>query len=462
MAKTKRAPIVTILGHVDSGKTSLLDAIRKTDVAAKEEGGITQSIRASQVITKEGKKITFIDTPGHSAFSQMRSRGATLSDIAVLVVAGDSGVAPQTKESLEYIQEANVPFVVAVTKVDLATSNKQSVVSQLEKEGVLFEGRGGNTPCVYVSSKTGEGVSDLLEVITLVSEINETSADPEGSLEAVVVETRRSKRGNLVSAVIREGSVKCGQEIFSESNLLARVRALVNDKGENVKEAGPGDAVQILGFDKLPPVGSVLGPGGALPGVVQKRVKETREGVLNLVLRAETTGALEALEKEIPKGLDIISTSIGDVNESDIFLAKTTGSTIVGFGVKVGKDIVNLAKSEGVEIMKGVVIYELTKELEKLVKKDVGAKILGRAEIVRVFESKQGKIAGGKVVSGRITKGDKIEIVRGKIKLADVRIASLRQVKEDVNSASEAQEFGVTFTSPVDFREGDVLVSVRS
>ena len=254
--KNIRPPVVVVLGHVDHGKTSLLDYIRKTRVALREAGGITQNIGASQIITKSGKKITFIDTPGHAAFNKMRSRGAKVADIAILIVASDAGVQPQTKEAIDHIRKSEIPFIVTITKVDLQTANSESVLNQLEKEGILLEKRGGDTPLIEVSSKTGQGIDDLLETISLLADITRIKGDPKKELEAVVIETSKDKSGPLVNVIVRNGTIKVGETLYIE-NGCAKIRNLKTNKG-NVKVVFPGDPAQILGFDLLPEIGTKL------------------------------------------------------------------------------------------------------------------------------------------------------------------------------------------------------------
>ncbi|MFI5240820.1 MAG: translation initiation factor IF-2, partial [Microgenomates group bacterium] len=251
----QRQPIVTVLGHVDHGKTSLLDAIRKTTVASGEAGGITQSIGSSVVTTPSGKKITFIDTPGHAAFTKMRSRGAKVADIAILVIAADDGIKPQTKEAIKIIKESGTPFIVAVTKIDIAGVNPEMARGQLEGEEILFEGRGGETPFIPLSSKTGVGVNDLLEMIALLSEVHGFTGDISAPLEAVVIESFKDRRGVVANVVVRNGNLKVGEEVFSEG-IQGKIRAIHNDKGESVKEVGPGEPAQIIGFSEVPQVGA--------------------------------------------------------------------------------------------------------------------------------------------------------------------------------------------------------------
>ncbi|MEJ2441604.1 MAG: GTP-binding protein, partial [Patescibacteria group bacterium] len=320
--KKVRPPIVTVLGHVDHGKTTLLDALRKTSVARKEAGGITQSTGASVVTTKEGKKITFIDTPGHAAFAEMRSRGAQLADIALLVVAADDGVKPQTIEALKYIKEAKIPFIVVISKIDISPSIVP-IKGQLEKEGVLFEGRGGDTPLVALSAKTKKGIDELIEMITLVSEVNEIKADEGGELEAIVVETGKDTRGPTASVVVREGTLSVRDEILMDG-IECRVRGLFNYEGKSVKKVLPGEPALVLGLKELPPVGtkvtSLKGGETKKDEVIKKDAKQSsvEEGQIAVVLKARSAGALEALLVNLPKDVVVVNSGVGPVNESDV------------------------------------------------------------------------------------------------------------------------------------------------
>ena len=373
----KRQPIVTILGHVDHGKTTLLDNLRETKVADREAGGITQSIGASIVETSSGQKITFIDTPGHAAFSGMRSRGAKVCDIAVLVVAADDGVKPQTKEAITFIREAKIPFIVALTKTDLPGANVQNALSTLEQEGIYFEGRGGDTSYVEVSAKKNIGIDKLLELIILVADITDILADPDGDLEAVVIETGKDNRGPLASVIVRNGSLEVGKEISAEKK-STKIRGIFNYLNKPVKKIAPGEPALVLGFSQVPPVGAVITFAGKeskkTANKEQKSVTKGKveEGQLPLILKAQNQGSLEALLGVLPKEVFIVSASVGDISENDIFLAKTSGAAIFTFGVKVAGKIQKLAETEKVEVKSFKIIYELLELVEKIVKSGRG------------------------------------------------------------------------------------------
>ncbi|MFV1917525.1 MAG: translation initiation factor IF-2 [Patescibacteria group bacterium] len=459
-----RPPIVVVLGHVDHGKTTLLDKIRKTNATAREPGGITQGISASSITTKQGKTITFIDTPGHAAFAKMRSRGAKLSDLAILVVAADDGVKPQTEEALSYIKEIKIPFIVAANKVDLQTSNVKKVKSQLEKAGVAFEGSGGDTPLISVSAKTGKGLDELLEMITLVSEVIGIEGDPEGKIKGAIVETGKDKRGPLATVVIRNGTLKVGDEIFSEG-IKCRVKRIFENEGGKHQEINPGEAGLVLGFSKTPPVGaSVVSKSKEFSekaAVVKKRtIKKIEEGEIPIVIKAENTGSLEAVISNLPKGIVAIGSGVGDVNESDIFLAKSAeDSRIFVFKAKATASVLKLAESDGVKIEMFDVIYDFIQRLEKLLKKGE-EKVLGKAEILASFPYNDKRVAGSKVTEGRIAKGDLIALVRKDREIGKTKAVSLKKEKKDISVAKKDEEFGIILGPQLDFKIGDVIRSV--
>jgi translation initiation factor IF-2 len=460
----ERPPIVTVLGHVDHGKTTLLDAIRKTNVAAKEAGGITQSIGASQIITKEGKKITFIDTPGHAAFTKMRSRGAQVADIAILVVAAEDGVKPQTLEALQLIKEVKIPFIVAITKIDLPSADIEGARGQLEKQGVAFEGRGGDVPLALVSGKTGKGVEDLLGLVSLVAEVAGVSGSPANAFAGVVIETQKSKSGPLVSAVVRDGTLAAGDVIGAEG-LNCKVKGLFNDKGIGVKQALPGDAVGILGFSELPPVGSQLSI--TVAGSVRKEELKVvprfklQKGQIPVIVKARNAGSLEAILANLPPQIVVVESGVGDVFESDILLAKASGvSRILAFEAKVAPAVAKLADAEEVRIESFNIIYELFERIDELLKKGE-LEIVGKAEIIAQFPFNDKKIAGCKVVAGKITKGDTLILLRGEKQLGRVRSLSLKKQKQEITEAKAGEEFGILFEPQLDFAIDDVLVSVR-
>ena len=459
MKKPTRSPIVCVLGHVDHGKTTLLDAIRATSVAAKEAGGITQGIGAS-VVTTKGKQITFIDTPGHAAFSNMRSRGSKVADIAILVVDASSGVKPQTIEAIQLIKSAKIPFIVVITKIDLPSANIEEVKGQLTKEGILFEGRGGDTPIVPVSAKESKGLSELLETISLVAEVNEVKGNPDSPLEAVVIESGKDKRGTVASIVVRAGKIKIGDKIYAEG-ISGKVRALFNDKLESVKEIGPGEPAQVLGFEDVPPVGANV-TFGVIPQDFKpqsQKPAEVAQGEIPILIKAKDLGSLEALEGSIPKEFKVIVKGVGDIYESDVLSAKANGARIFAFASGVSSSVEKLAETEGVSIEKFEIIYELIERLENLFKKGE-VEILGKAEIITSFPYNSKKVAGCKVISGRIALKDNLILMRDDKEVERVKISSMKKEKQEINEAKAGEEFGVLFEPQLDFVKGDVLVSV--
>ena len=461
--KKSRPPVVAVLGHVDHGKTSLLDTIRKTHIVKKEAGGITQSIGAWLVSTKGGKRITFIDTPGHAAFSKMRSRGAKVADIVVLVVAADDGVKPQTKEAIEHINSTNTPFIVAVTKMDLPGANLESVKGQLEKEGVLFEGRGGDTPCLGVSAKETKGIDELLETISLMAEVAELSGDEEDSLLAVVIETNREKMGPAVSVIVKEGSLEVGKKIEADGN-EASVRGIFDSEGEKIKKTLPGEPALILGFSNLPGVGSIVHALGEKKedGFVQNPslVKRGVDSKLNIIIRAGSAGGLEALVQSLPEEASVVRALVGDVVESDVFLAKAASpSIILAFEARVSASIKKLAEAEKVDIHSFDIIYEAIEKVQGLLKE--GEKILvGEAKILAEFPFSGKRVAGSKILKGEIKKGDRLTLIQDGKEVASARVVSLKKQKEEISLAKEGEECGILTSPQLDFQIGDVLVSV--
>lgn len=462
-----RPPIVAVLGHVDHGKTTLLDKIRKTRVAEREPGGITQSIGAYQVRVPP---ITFIDTPGHVAFSKMRARGGKISDLVVLVVAANDGVMPQTIESLEHIKVAGVPFLVAINKIDLPGVDLEKVKKQLVDNGVLVEGYGGDVVVVPVSAKTGQGIDELLEMILLLAEMKEIKANPEGPLEAVVIESKRDKRGTVGTVLVRDGTLKVADQILVE-NVPARVRGMMNESGKLVKKALPGQPVEVLGFTQVPPVGAKVAKVEALPKPklsideireVPKLPKESQDK-LNIILKTDSLGSFEAISESLPGEIFVVSHGVGDINESDVLFAQATKAQIFGFKVKATSQIIKLAEDEGVKIKTFKIIYEFLEDLEKEVLKvlepTIEEEILGRAEIVAEFQVGGERVAGCRVLEGKIRKTDKLHLKRKDKILGDTKIVSMKHQKEDISEAKKGTEFGAIFSPPLDFKIGDMLIS---
>ncbi len=459
-----RSPIVVVLGHVDHGKTTLLDAIRKTSVASREAGGITQAIGASVIETKDGHNITFIDTPGHAAFSKMRGRGAKVADIAILVVAQDDGVQPQTKEALQIIRDAKIPFIVAGTKSDVAGVNAEALKGQLEKEQVLFEGRGGDTPFVSVSAKTDTGIKDLIDTISVLSEVSELKSDPEGILEAVVIESGKEQMGTFASVVIRNGSIKVGETIYTEE-ALAKVRALFNDKGISVKEILPGEPAKIIGFSEVPQVGA------SVTREAKEEVRETpkpknlfdlrrlKDDEIPVIIKASNAGALEAILAALPPQIIAVDSGVGEITTSDVLNAKTGNAYIFSFESKIPSEVVKLAEAEKIKVAKFDIIYELLQAIDEILK---GGKVqvLGKAEILASFPFNDKKVAGSRVTEGRISKGDILILMRGEKELGRTKATSIKKQKAEVAGVGPAEEFGVIMSPQLDFDKGDVLVSV--
>ena len=463
MALQKKPPVVTIMGHVDHGKTSLLDYIRKTRIADKESGQITQAIGAYQ-IDLNGEKITFIDTPGHEAFSKMRGRGAKVADIVVLVVAGNDGVMPQTKECIQTILENKIPFVVAVTKIDLPQSSIEKVKTQLAENSVLVEGYGGNVPIVPVSSKTGQGIDSLLETILLLAEMEELKADFDGELQALVIESKPDKFCGLTATlIIQNGTLKLGDKIWCD-NFVSKVKQIKDDKGNQSKQAYPGSPVLVLGFCVLPKVGSIISGHGSGESKESEADKYSLSGKpledkVNIILKADVFGSLEAILGCIPEEINVIS-AIGELSETDVMTAKSLNADIFVFNLPVSGNIEKLSQTEKVNIYSSKIIYELLEKINlKLKPPEIKKNILGKAQILQVFDIKGQKIAGCVVTEGKINKKFPITVQRGENAMADTKILSLKEQQQDVNEVGVNQQFGVVFLDKVDFQVGDMLIS---
>jgi translation initiation factor IF-2 len=479
-AVAHRAPVVVVLGHIDHGKTTLLDYIRRSKVATKEAGGITQSIGAYQIelgvkvpgdsgagknrkshqapqhpSTSPTRKITFIDTPGHEAFAKMRARGAKVADVAVLVVAANDGVMPQTKEAIAHAKTAGVPIVVALNKIDLPDVNIAKIEGQLVKEGVVPESQGGDVPLVKVSAKSGEGVPELLEMISLVADMLELIDRPSAPLRAVVVESRRSARqGPVATVVVKEGPLHVGDAIEA-GGVGGKVRALLDYSGKRVKEARPGMPVEILGFSNVAPVGAEVGEpaGGARPEKTPGLPTAHSVDSLNVVLRADTQGSLEAVVAAVSKiedgGVNILFSGVGQVVDSDIYLAQSAGqhAVVLGFNVGVSASAKKLAEDLGVGVRSFAIIYDLLETIEKLVQGVAAlekAQIKGEGEVIKLFILHSGdKVLGVRVTTGKLRYRDKITLFRGEDEVHRGRIRGLKVGTGEVAVASEGQEAGV-------------------
>lgn len=478
-----RPSIVAVLGHVDHGKTTLLDTIRKANVAAGEHGGITQHIGAYQIDVSRGSKpeaphlITFIDTPGHEAFAKMRSRGAAVADIAVLVVAADDSVKPQTKESIEEIKAAGIPMIVAINKIDLPNVHIEKVKSDLAKEGIQVEGFGGDVPSAAISAKFGKGVDKLLDTILLVSELAQLKDEPTASVEAVVIETRVDRgKGMVASIIVKKGTIRPGTQLFAASNFVAKVRAMFDENGATVAEAPPGKPVEVLGFTQLPTIGEVLRdkPTAELQQTTNNKqqitilpdflrpLKEIEQQTLNVLLKADTAGSLEAVATSLPKRVRVVASGVGEITEADVLQAKASRAIVIGFNVNAKPPITKLAQTEKVIFRTYQLIYELLKELEEVVAgfKNVAVeRELGKGKIIAEFPFEKQRVAGTKVVSGRLAKGDSVRVVRVEAEIARAKIKSMRVGKDDVTKVEAGTECGILFDKKVDFALQDAIIA---
>lgn len=477
---SSRPPIVVVLGHVDHGKTTLLDTIRKTSLAPKEAGGITQHIGAYQVhlTTKDQKPatITFIDTPGHIAFGKMRARGAQVADLAVLVVSAEEGVKPQTEESLKIIRLANIPFLVALNKIDLPNIILEKAKKSLVDHGIPIEGYGGQVVVVPVSAKTGKGLDDLLEMILLLGEMAGIKGDPQGKLEAVIIESRLDRRrGPVATILVRNGTMTIGQYILAEGK-EGKVKAMTDEWGKKVDKALPSQPIEILGFPTVPPIGARVTAGVTDQGRGKKDLSpppvavaippetEIAKKTFKVILKADTLGTLEAVKASLPSSCQVLDEGVGDVNESDVMLAKTTKSEIIGFAVKASGSVKKLAEVEKVKISTYSVIYELIEAMEqkvgKFLKPEGEEEILGRAEIVAEFKIRGERIAGCRVKEGTIFRSNLIRLIRGETIIGLAKIKSMRTGKVDVERCEVGGEFGAILSPSLDFIIGDMVVSL--
>src|SRR5689334_19234483 len=490
-----RPPVVTIMGHVDHGKTTLLDAIRQTAVVETEAGGITQHIGAYQV-QHDGRKLTFLDTPGHEAFTAMRARGAKVTDIAVLVVAADDGVMPQTRESISHARAAEVPIVVAVNKIDLPDANADRARNELAAEGLQPEEWGGTTQFSEVSAKQGEGLDDLLEKVLLVADAElELTPNPKAEASGPIIESRLDVgRGPAATMLVHRGPQEAGDAIVA-GDAWGKVRALYDFRGEKIKEARPGDPVEILGFDHPPPAGEqarvvenerqargyaqVRGERLRREQLAQRRVgvsleslfEQIQEGAvqdLNLVLKGDVVGSVEAALSELQKiqhaevRVNVIHQGVGGITENDIMLASASNAMVVGFNVRPNAEARQLADREGVEIRTYRVIYQLTEDIEQalvgMLKPIRTEETIGEVEVRQLFRvSRLGTIAGSYVTSGRVRRNSSVRILRDGTVVYETKISQLKRFKDDVREVEEGFECGILLEGFNDVKEGDVL-----
>ncbi len=469
-------PVVSVLGHVDHGKTTLLDAIRKSSVAAREHGGITQKIGASSVaiVTESGKRtITFVDTPGHAAFSNMRGRGARVADVGILVVAANDGVMPQTRESIQLLKNAGIPFIVAFTKADLPEANVEKVKQQLLKDEVIIDSLGGEIPSIEVSAKSGKNIKELLDLIVLVFDMYYTEEKVSGKvglekpLEAVVIESKLDpKSGAKATIVIKNGTLSVKDMVVC-GVAKGKVRALIADSGAQLPSASIGEAIEVLGFEIVPPVGGIVRKQGQEEGELVTAPQETRqmsdeETILSLILVADTQGSLEAILAAIPEGIKVFLSKSGEVSEADILLAKSVGALILTFNLKLRPDIIKFAQNEKILLKNYTIIYELLDELKDAKEGKVLSgmeQVYGGAQILASFPFDKTQVLGIKVLEGRIAKGDKIRLVRDDIVIGETSVVSLRKGKEIASKAEKNEEAGIIISPFLDFSVGDVIIA---
>jgi len=489
-----RPPVVTVMGHVDHGKTSLLDALRKTDVVAGEAGGITQHIGAYQVQMKSGQKITFLDTPGHAAFTQMRARGAKVTDLVILVVAADDGVMPQTVEAISHAKAAGVPIIVAVNKIDKGDANPTRVKTELLQHEIQVEDMGGETLAVEVSATKGTNLDKLEEAILLQAEVLDLKANPNRPAEGAVVEAKLDKgRGSVATVLVQKGTLRTGDILVAGSE-WGRVRVLMNDRGENITEATPSMPVEVLGLSGVPEAGDefvVVTDEGRAREVTEYRARKRREQrhaassrqsldqllqtrkdgekrLLPLVIKADVQGSVEAIQGSLHKlgtdevGVQVLQSGVGAITESDVILAHASGGAIIGFNVRANAQARERAKRDGVEIRYYNIIYNVVDDMKAalsgMLTPETREKFLGNAEILEVFNvSKAGKVAGCRVTEGVVRRGAKVRLIRDNVVIHEGELSTLKRFKDDAREVVVGQECGMSFANYQDIQKGDVI-----
>ena len=473
-----RPPIVVILGHIDHGKSSLLEAIKDFKITKKESGGITQHIGAYQV-EHQNKKITFIDTPGHEAFFQMRSRGAKVADIAILVIDTAEGVKAQTKEAISHIKTTKLPLIIALNKIDKPEADPEKVKRELSKEDILVESMGGKVPCLEVSAKTGQGISELLDLILLVAEMEELTADFQKSGQGVVIESYLDNlRGPTATLVLTDGNLKVGDMVGTHSAFV-KIKSLENFQNNSIKQAFPSEPVIIFGFNQVPKQGeefkvfSDLESAQKHLAVVEKKPLEVLEvseeqRILNIILKTDVAGSIEVIEeilKNLPQEkviLRIIKSEVGNINESDLKIAKGRKVLILGFRVKIDTAAKKIAEREKVKIMTFDIIYNLKEEIrkfmEKITKSEQVRIDLGKLKVLAKFlAEKSRQIIGGKVIEGEIKKGSLIEVFRNEEKIGRGKMINLQKNKKDVSLVPKGEECGILYEGDVSVEQDDIL-----
>jgi len=482
--KKPRSPVVAILGHVDHGKTTLLDYIRSSRIAAKEQGGITQKIGGYTAKTDiKGypiNEITFIDTPGHEAFSQLRARGATVADIVLLIIDAKDSLMPQTIESISHIKQADVPCIIVLNKMDLPEAKPEKVKNDLLRHGIMVEGKGGSIPVAPISAKTGKGVSDLLETILFLATDKQLSYDPQSELEAYVIETKKDRGGISVSIIVKNGTLHVGDMIFA-GGVKTKVRSIMDDMRVSLKEVTASQACEVLGFETAPLVGSKITAhpqietteGTAAPAVALKKgftaedffaVPQKEQKKLSILIKTDSQGSLEALQAILSQNpnIEIILSGVGDIHKSDIYLAKASKAIVIGFNTHVDQETKDIAKQEKVIIKSYTIIYELLEELEEvallLQEKELSEKNLkGEAKILATFEIEGEKVFGTKLNKGKFELGDMLEIHRNNTIIGKSKLVSLKMRAKRVEEVKKEQECGMILSPALDIRVGDVV-----
>ncbi len=482
----QRPPVVVVLGHVDHGKSSLLEAIRDFKITSRESGGITQHIGAYEV-QENGKQITFIDTPGHEAFSAMRARGAEVADIALLVVDASQSVQPQTKEAITAIKRAEIPMIVVINKIDLPSANPEKIKGELSKIDVQVESYGGAIPSVNVSAKEKTGINELLEMILLVADMHSLKSETKAPLEGLIIESfMDGNKGPIATAIIQKG-ILTKKDIVATDLALAKVKSIKNFQGEEIDQALPSQPVIILGFDKVPAVGEKLKSYKTVEEALAEIKKEepkreigssvidVSDGkkVLNIILKGDVFGSLEAVEgmlKNLPQDkvvLRILKSEVGDINESDAKLAEMAGAEIIGFRVKIASAVMKFMKADmekKLRIKTFDIIYELIQNvrlsLEKTLEPEIVRQDIGKLKTLLVFwGEKNRQIVGGKIIEGEFKKGLKLEVVRDSQKVGSGKIINLQKNKKDVDLAKKGDEAGILFEGNIKIEKGDIIVA---
>jgi translation initiation factor IF-2 len=491
-----RPPVVTVMGHVDHGKTSLLDALRETDVAAGEAGGITQHIGAYQVRLKDGQRVTFLDTPGHAAFTAMRARGAQVTDIVILVVAADDGVMPQTVEAINHAKAAGAPIIVAINKIDKPDANPNRVLTDLLQHEVITEAHGGDTLAVEVSALKKTNLDKLVETVLLQAEVMDLKANPDRPGEATVIESKLDRgRGTVATVLVQKGTLKRGDIVVAGAQ-MGRIRAITNERGQMLQSAGPSEPVEIMGLEGVPDPGDTLnvvenetrarevalyrqrsrrkaaqvGPGvrTSLESMMAK-FKDSSAKELPVLVKADVQGSAEAIVGSLDKlaheevRARVVLSGVGAINESDVQLAKTSGAPIIGFNVRASKEARDLAEREGVEIRYYSIIYDLIDDMKGVMSGMLAPltreSFLGNAQVLEVFNiSKVGKVAGCRVTEGVVRKGAKVRILRDNVVIQEMGVlTTLKRFKDEVNEVVSGQECGMSFGAFQDIKQGDVI-----